>query len=281
MPAPAPGANLAPALVIHPDAMNVAKQIAALTPAVKLFEGIQLIAKVFYTNLDSSTDRRAATEKLLTDSGIPYERIRSFTPEDVGQGAGRGVYYPLKPQLTVNLTNAVEARSAANDLTHRLAYETVANMPAGRYYMIMEDDHLPFWNSESASKLLEALKTAPSDWCMLRLTSLYPNVEEADRVANTNWYRAVRYENDAPRPVELRYYGASGIILTPERARHLLNVITLNDLAFGDCFTAFSAEWKQQDMQGSDHGICPSYVLSPHLMEFDTSVPSVRLAQEK
>ena len=102
----------------------------------------------------------------------------------------------------------------------------------------------------------------------------------AERVGETNWYRAVRYTHTSnkweAKSIEKALYGASGIILTPQKARRLLDAIRKQDLSFADAFTAFNSQWDFTNYHGWDRGICPSYVFHPLLLQFNPKFASTR-----
>jgi glycosyl transferase family 25 len=114
--------------------------------------------RIFYLNLQSRTDRRAAMERQLSELGLRARRIEACTPENLSPRA-------LELYCTPSRARFVSPRELACTLSHRMAWQTIiaTNVASA---LILEDDALL---SRRLPAHLPALLALARNWDVVRV----------------------------------------------------------------------------------------------------------------
>ena len=114
--------------------------------------------RIFYLNLQSRTDRRAAMERQLSELGLRAHRIEACTPENLSPRA-------LELYCTPSRARFVSPRELACTLSHRMAWQTIiaTNLASA---LILEDDALL---SRRLPAHLPALLALARNWDVVRV----------------------------------------------------------------------------------------------------------------
>lgn len=199
---------------------------------------------IFYINRDVDTMRRENMEKAL--SGVDRQatrivRLQAVNADEVEQDPEFDRLMPkgcctnmaVHECIVAKLSYGQGMRSCACDFMHRKAYHRIAESPDG-FYLVLEDD-ISFTSSDWESKAMAYLATAPPDWDMLRI-GYWGDTHPDDRVSSSpGWLRAFRDRGKYPK--YQGYYGAHAVVLTPGRAKKLVELMTIYYGDFADHFT--------------------------------------------
>lgn len=220
-----------------PEAMVPPSAMAKVEPEQPLPLELR---KVFYINMDKDTDRRERiTEQLrMYAANLEHVRVQGISTDDL-QNHPDYVSDKLSTKCCA-ADRSCEAmfdkdirnwRSCCCDFSHRKAYEQIAQQDDGLYLVIEDDvEFEPEWQS----KLREAWAKVPADWDVLRL-GFWGDMHPDDRTNDGPWLKARRDHGKWP---EFKgYYGAHAVLLTPGKARSLLEKIKGAPLDYADRFT--------------------------------------------
>ena len=231
--------------------------------------------KVFWINLDETGSRATHMREFLHEYRLDGERVPGVRPEEI-------LFQPDLRQLVTNVelpwceicTNCQEivvdgvafVASCASDLVHRRAYSMVAKQQDDGLYLITEDDvgKKRGLKGDWVSIAMRCITTAPEDWVILRIGSSFKGGDEdlvtgADSTSDCAWLSVgQKFQKSDATGTKVRYNGAHAIVLTPERARRVLQHIAPHSLSWADSWTGDSPD-----------GRIKSYVLKQDLVTQD------------
>jgi hypothetical protein len=140
-------------------------------------------------------------------------------------------------------------------------------------FLIVEDDIYKKGDSKDdwVSIAIGCIKKAPEGWVMLRIGSTYKGGDEdlvsgPDSTSACAWLSVgQKHKKSKATGSKVRYNGAHAIVLTPEKARKVLQHIVPHSLSWADSWTGDSPD-----------GHIKSYVLKHDLIKQKKSFGSIR-----
>lgn len=207
------------------------------------------IEKIYWINLEKDTKRREHMEEQLAKHAFDIKQVR-IPAVDSEHFEGSVERSRLMPQgccldsdkVKCNQPNKDSAlRSCCCDLSHRIGYEHIANEQGdpNAFYLLLEDDvrFEESWLDDAET----ALADVPSDWDLLRLGFWGDKSDDFVVKDHKRWHLASRIKPDGWTDEHWSgYYGAHAVVLTPAKARALLdNRIIAEPGDFADKFTGF------------------------------------------
>ncbi len=220
---------------------------------------VTTFSKVFWINLDETSSRATHMRDFLRKYKLEGERVPGVRPEEIS----------LQPDLRQLVTNeklpcricancqeivvdgVAFASSCASDFVHRRAYALVAKQQDDEgLYLVTEDDVDTKGGSENdwVRIAIRCIKKAPEDWVMLRIGSTFKGGDEdlvsgADSTSACGWLSVgQKQKKSRPTGSKVRYNGAHAIVLTPARARKVLQHIVPHSLSWADSWTGDSPD---------------------------------------
>jgi len=198
-----------------------------------------VVKKVFYINMDNSTDRRIHMEDMLSklqrESGIPYERVRALLPEEdpwveqkqsIPNDQKARLWGGKRPGGMSCFSNHLRAlRQALN-----LLKSNVGQYGLEGFVMVLEDDAL--LNSTSLKKVTAALADVPSDVQMLLLGWWGTPRPQDSLTAKKTVYRVGGRRDPASGKMRLNYGGTHAYLVRNVYLEQVINFMDATPMGY-------------------------------------------------